>query len=53
MLATFLTFGEADITAIAGNAAALGNDLQILVMLAVGLPLGFYILRKVKGILLR
>jgi len=47
MFATILTITEANITDMLGYAGTLFTDLSLLIILVIGLPLGFWVIRKV------
>lgn len=49
MLPVF-TLVEADITAMLGHAGTLFTDLNVLIILLIGLPIGFWLITKVIGL---
>lgn len=50
MLATFFTLEAADITAALAYTSSIFTDTKLLVLLAIGVPIGFYIIKKAIGL---
>lgn len=48
---TFLTFPSASTTEILANVSGLFTDLWYLIALAIGIPLAFYVIRRVMALI--
>lgn len=46
LFGTFFTLEAADITAALAYTASLFTDVKLLVLLAIGVPIGFYIIKR-------
>jgi len=51
LVATFFTLEAADITAMLAYIGNIFEDASLLLWVAIGLPLGFYVIRKVIGLI--
>ena len=51
--ATYITLPETAVADLTGYASGIFSDLWVLVALAIGLPLGFYIIRRIIGMIAR
>lgn len=50
LMLPIFTLAEADITAMLAHAGTLFTDLSLIVILLIGLPIGFWLIRKVIGL---
>jgi len=50
MLATFFTLEAADITAALVYVSSVFTDAKLLVLLAIGVPLAFYVIKRAIGL---
>ena len=51
LVATFFTLDAADITAMLAYVSNIFEDAGLLLWVAIGLPLGFYVIKKVIGLI--
>ena len=51
MLVTFFTLEATDITAMLAYVSNIFEDAGLLLWVAIGLPLGFYVIKKVIGLI--
>jgi len=51
MLATFFEWGAASSTALLANVSNIFTDSALLIYIAAGVPLGFYVIRRILRIL--
>ena len=50
MLATFFTLEAADITAALAYVGNIFSDAKLLILLAIGVPVGFYVIKRAIGL---